>query len=214
MVTTILANQRGTSLSETLRVYRFNLFLKTLKPCRNCTILDVGGTSAIWTGTGFESNVTLLNLTKPKSEDLARGFNAVQGNALNMDMFSDGQFDIVFSNSVIEHVGSWENQKQFAAEVKRVGKHYWIQTPNRYFPVEPHFLFPFFQFFSQKLQRRIALAWRYSHFKKYGLPGDRILDELSCIRLLSIRELEDLFGECYLYREDLFGMTKSLVMYK
>ena len=65
-----------------------------------------------------------------------------------MDFFKDKSFDAVFSNSVIEHVGTFEDQKMMANEVIRVTNFYFIQTPNLYFPIEPHFLVPFFQFSS------------------------------------------------------------------
>ncbi|TVP98744.1 MAG: methyltransferase domain-containing protein [Balneolaceae bacterium] len=158
--------------------------------------------------------MTLLNLTKPKPKDLDTGFTVVQGNALDMHMFADKQFDIVYSNSVIEHVGSYANQSRFAAEVRRVGKSYWVQTPSRFFPVEPHFMFPFFQFLPGHVQRQIALSWRYSHFKRFGVPRERILDELSTIRLLSIREVMSLFGSEGLYREMFLGLPKSYVAFK
>jgi ubiquinone/menaquinone biosynthesis C-methylase UbiE len=94
-----------------------NLFLKLLDVTKNKTILDLGGTSQMWHGTGFERNVTLLNLTSLKPEDIKQGFKCIQGDALNMYMIENNEFDLVFSNSVIEHVGSFENQKQFANEI-------------------------------------------------------------------------------------------------
>lgn len=198
---------------ETYRTARFNLFKRVMKPNRHMSILDVGGTSSIWLGSGLETNVTLLNLTRPKSGDISMGFTVVQGNALDMHMFENGQFDIVFSNSVIEHVGSYYNQRQFASEVKRVGKSYWIQTPNRHFPVEPHFLCPFFQYLPKSVQCIVAEKWPFSHFKRYGFSRTRILEELSRIRLLSESEIKSMFREARLYREDLLGITKSLVVY-
>lgn len=177
------------------------------------SILDVGGTSRIWTEFGFTNNVTLLNLTAPNQRDLDLGFRVIQGDALNMEMFRDGQFDVVFSNSVIEHVGTYQNQQRFASEVQRVGNSYWVQTPNRYFPIEPHFLFPLFQFLSPPVRRWIALRWNYSHVKAWGKDDGYILNEVSDIRLMTASELTELFGGSELYRERLFGLTKSLVVF-
>ena len=67
------------------------------------------------------------------------------GDAVDMPGISDGAFDVVFSNSVIEHVETYENQRRMAAEIRRVGRRYFVQTPNRHFPLEPHFLVPGFQ---------------------------------------------------------------------
>lgn len=201
------------SVSQTIRANRFKLFLDTLQPGPGTTILDVGGTSAMWLGTGFEKNVTLLNLTEPKQKDLATGFKAVKANALDMHMFADQQFDIVFSNSVIEHVGSWENQRRFAAGVQRVGRHFWVQTPNRRFPVEPHFLFPLFQYFPRNMQKQIAITWKFSHFKHHGISREKILSELAKIRLLTEGEFKNLFIRANLIREEMFGLTKSFVVY-
>ncbi|MEX2601724.1 MAG: class I SAM-dependent methyltransferase [Balneolaceae bacterium] len=177
------------------------------------SILDVGGTSRIWKQFGFTNNVTLLNLTPPRKQDLELGFRVVQGDALNMEMFRDRQFDVVFSNSVIEHVGTYRNQQVFASEVQRVGKSWWVQTPNRYFPIEPHFRFPLFQFLPLPVQRWIALRWNYSHPKSWGKENEYILNEVASIRLMSVDELTGLFSGSELYRERVFGLTKSLVVF-
>ena len=136
-------NTNSNSVSSSLRKKRFSLFLETIKPNEHSKILDVGGTEAIWIGSGFENQVTLLNILFKKERN--DKFNYVVGDACNMK-FSDGEFDIIYSNSVIEHVGNYERQTQFAKEVIRVGKSYWIQTPYKHFPIEPHFLFPLFQY--------------------------------------------------------------------
>src|SRR5215470_14519514 len=61
--------------------------------------------------------------------------------------FSSASFERVFSNAVIEHVGGWNDQLRFAQEIRRVAsKGYFVTTPNRYFPVEPHTFLPFYQF--------------------------------------------------------------------
>lgn len=135
-------NSNSKSVSSGLRAKRFNWFLEIIKPNKISKILDVGGTEAIWLDTGLEKQVTLFNIDFKKRYPK---FNYVVGDACNMK-FIDGEFDIIYSNSVIEHVGNFERQTQFAKEVVRVGKSYWIQTPYKHFPIEQHFLFPLFQY--------------------------------------------------------------------
>lgn len=206
-------NHLESSISSKLRRRRFSIFLKKLSVQQGTRILDVGGTSQTWIGTGLEKNVTLLNLHQPKKGDLEAGLACVKGNALDMNMYKKNEFDVVYSNSVIEHVGNRKNQLLFADEVQRVGKSYWVQTPNKYFPVEPHFLFPFFQFMPEYLKKEIAIRWPYSHFKKWSFDRERILEELSQIQLLSGVELHSLFEKGHLYKEKFWGVTKSYVVY-
>jgi len=61
----------------------------------------------------------------------------------DLQLNQDGEFDLVFSNSVIEHVGDFERMRQFVHEARRVAKSYWIQTPSKWFPIEPHCGMPF-----------------------------------------------------------------------
>ena len=68
--------------------------------------------------------------------------DAVVGDATDLGAFADGQFDVAFSNSVIEHLFTYEAQSHMARELQRVGRAHWVQTPNFWFPIEPHFLVP------------------------------------------------------------------------
>jgi len=150
--------------------------------------------------------ITLLNLSVP--QDVAQGFFAVAGDARSMPEFADKSFDIVFSNSVIEHVGSWEDQQKMAREVRRIGKRYFVQTPNYYFPIEPHFLFPGFQFLPSLVQRMLVQNFSLGWYEK--IPERTEVEEfLRGFRLLSRRELQQLFPEATLLRERFFGMNKS-----
>lgn len=79
-------------------------------------------------------------------------FSYVQGDGRNLP-YTNNEFDIVFSNSVIEHVGTFEDQKRFAEEIRRVAKSYWVQTPNRHFPVETHLIAPFIHFLPRNFQK-------------------------------------------------------------
>jgi SAM-dependent methyltransferase len=134
------------------------------------------------------------------------------GDARDMSCFRDQQFDIVFSNSVIEHVGSFSDQMRMAREVARVGKRYFVQTPNRYFPIEPHFLFPCIQFLPYSL--RAILVYRLK--LGFGPPCASINDAFAAvrkIRLLNIGELQRAFVGASICRETFLGMTKSYIVY-
>lgn len=94
-------------------------------------ILDVGGTEFNWNLIDVKPNVFFCNLSAPKNRSdkiwlIADGRNLP---------FKDRALDITYSRSFIEYLGDLEAQLQFAAECRRVGKKYYIQTPNKYFPV-------------------------------------------------------------------------------
>jgi hypothetical protein len=97
-------------------------------------------------------------------------------------------------------------------EVSRVGERYWIQTPNRYFPLEPHALLPLYQFLWQRSQASLARRFQPGWYK--GLSPEEAADEAGVVRLLTVRELRSLFPGCILWRERMLGLTKSLVAYK
>ncbi len=209
-------NKQAFSLATKLRQKRFKLFKSFIAPIsRPLNILDVGGTQIFWKRMRFtdinDINVVILNLTK--SEISYPNFKSIEGDARNLKMFRDNEFDIVFSNSVIEHVGNFKQQQQMADEVKRVGKRFFIQTPNRYFPIEPHFLFPFFQFLPLKIQicllRNFEIGWNNKIRDK-----QKAIEKINSIRLLSLKELKQLFPEAMIYKEKFFGLTKSFIVYK
>ena len=197
------------AISRHYRQKRMLRLLKTMGLDSTSTILDVGGLPQTWIGTGFESRVTLLNLNFPRTK--TEPFLYVTGNACDMRMFKDQSFDLVFSNSVIEHVGDFSKQKQMANEIYRVGKNYWIQTPNRHFPLEVHFLFPFFQYMPTPIRHFIAKTWPFSFSKIYNLDP---IFEADHIWLLSASELQHLFPNGTLLKERFAGLIKSLIIYK
>lgn len=182
--------------------------MDTLNISAKDKIIDIGGYEQIWEDSGFEGNITLLNLRF--SDKRNPKFEYIEGDACDMKMIADKSFDVAFSNSVIEHVGSFKKQQDFAREVLRISKRHWIQTPYKYFPLEPHLLFPFFDLLPMKAKKLVALHWKYSHFKRLNMD---ILDELSRLRLLSIREMKILFPESSLYKEQIIGITKSITAY-
>ena len=210
-------NSDELSVATAMRRRRFALLLSLLSdtPGDSLRLLDVGGTQEFWMmmsgGAPPRVHITLLNLQRPHASQ--PGFDAVQGDARDLSRYADRTFDIVFSNSVIEHLGPhFEDQRRMANEIRRVGKRYFVQTPNRYFPVEPHFLLPVFQFWPRSLR-----VWTITHFNvgwyRRFVDEQAARREVESISLLSEKQVKQLFPDARIYREKFLGLTKSLVAY-
>ena len=213
ILTRIADNTDPRSLASKMRERRFHLFHELLSRFHRAPlrILDVGGTPWFWENMKFaESNhyITILNLTEFQSS--YPRIVSIAGDARSMPQFSDGQFDVVFSNSVIEHLFTYEQQQDMASEIRRVGKAYFVQTPNFYFPLEPHFLVPGFQWLPVPIRillvQHVALGW---YERKNSVADAR--NAVEEIRLLKYREMAQLFPDASIYRESLFGLTKSFI---
>lgn len=223
------------SLAWRLRRKRFELFRRWLDQFpRPLKILDVGGTPSFWQTMSFENpqdiHITLLNLEAyPVNSPM---FTSLAGDATDLSRFRDHEFDIVFSNSVIEHVGDDRHQYNMAREIMRVGKAYFVQTPNILFPIEAHFYFPFFQFMPLPMRafllyyfditgggiRRTLQAWkaRLSFRKFERLPcesWERCMERVKAVRLMGKRKFRQFFPNGILYKEKSFGLTKSYILY-
>lgn len=208
-------HRRDDSLAARLRRQRFALFRRLIWSLnRPFDILDVGGTALFWQRMGFaeerDVRIVLLNTREPRSA--YPNLTSVIGDARDLGGFGDNEFDVIFSNSVIEHVGGYDDQRRMAGEIRRVGKRYFLQTPNRYFPIEPHFLFPFFQFLPLSLQvfivRHSGSGWRGRIPDKH-----RAAEVVGSIRLLTESEVRALFPGGTVYKEKFLGLTKSFVVY-
>jgi SAM-dependent methyltransferase len=103
----------------------------------------------------------------------------VQGDPAAGLPFADGEFDLVYANSVIEHVPP-ERREAFARELRRVGRGWYVQTPARSFPIEPHSLLPGAHWLPARLRRRYWML---------GAAGT-----WEDISLLRRSDLEALFG--------------------
>ncbi|MBU0628101.1 MAG: class I SAM-dependent methyltransferase [Nanoarchaeota archaeon] len=208
-------SRNGNSLAAKLRRKRFAFFKSLiLSVSRPLKILDVGGTQVFWDKMGFCDQkgveITLFNIKEIKVT--RSNFKHIIGDARNMKKFKDKEFDVVFSNSVIEHVGGFNEQLKMANEVKRVGKRYFLQTPNFYFPIEPHFLFPFFQFFPLWLKVMLVTNFELGWFKKAD-EKETAAKMVNSIRLLRKRELREMFPYANFYEEKCLSLTKSFVVY-
>jgi hypothetical protein len=132
------------------------------------------------------------------------------GDARSMKSFTNAQFDVAYSNSVIEHLGNMEDMKKMAREIRRVSRIYFLQTPYKYFPIEPHFMFPLFQF--------LPICWRIYLIRHFNLAwAGKISDydsaerAVKSITLLSKAQLQSLFPDARITTEKVLGFPKSLL---
>lgn len=181
---------------------------------RPLRILDVGGTEEFWKisfGNLDGLNITLLNVKAANPQD--PHFTSITGDARSMPQFTAHQFDIVFSNSVIEHVGDWNQQWRMANEIRRVGKRFFVQTPNKLFPIEPHFLVPGFQFLPVSVRVAMVRRWKLGWWPR--IPDKEAAQkEVESIRLLTKREVKKLFPEAIVGVERFAGLPKSFFAYR
>ncbi|MDQ2776810.1 MAG: class I SAM-dependent methyltransferase [Acidobacteriota bacterium] len=188
------------------------LLEKTFSITEQTRVLDVGGSPDIWAFATVQPQLTILNFPTA----LLRGNAPVQlvaGDGCQLP-FKNTAFDLVFSNSVIEHVGSGINQQRFAEEIARVARSYWVQTPNRGFPFEQHMMLPFVHQLPKRWQRPVVeriTGWELivrpsKEVRKYYV--NHFLNEL---KLLSAPELSTLFPDAKIVSERTFGIPKSLI---
>ena len=198
------------TLMRGFRRRRMRAFERRFGSREATTILDVGGTHFNWGLIDAKSRITLLNLSVPPDVDgLPANFTCVVGSATRLE-FEDGSFDVGFSNSVIEHLASWERQESFAREIRRVGRSLWVQTPARRFFVEPHLITPFVHYLPKRWQRR--LLRNFTVWGWLARPSQEAVDRfLAETRLLDHEEMRRLFPDCEIRRERFLGLTKSYV---
>ena len=182
-------------------------FAKRFSITPETRILDVGGTSFNWDLSPVRPRVTLLNVQEEPAFPVPPDMEFRIGDGCSMP-FPDGSFDIVYSNSVIEHVGDAERQRAFAREAARVGRRYYVQTPAKAFPVEPHLLTPFIHWLPRSVQRRLL------PFTTFALLHDRRPDALAWyddVRLLTRKEMAAFFPDAAIRAERVLGLPKSYV---
>jgi hypothetical protein len=178
-----------------------------------CRILDVGGWASYWQFLeplwgDRPLHITMVNLVQAPVPD--ERFSSLIGDARNLSQLDDLSFDLVHSNSVIEHVGLWRDQHKMAQEVRRLAARYFVQTPNYWFPVEPHLRTPFIHWLPEPwraaIVRRRACGF-YPRARSYD-EARNILDDA---RLLDAQAMATLFPDAAIEHERIAGLTKSLI---
>lgn len=206
-------NSSHDSLANKFRRKRLKIFISlTQNFPKPISVLDVGGTFNYWQQMDLNNypdfQITILNTELESIE--SSNITFVAGDAADLSRYSNFEFDVVHSNSVIEHLPNFELQNKMASEIIRVGKSHFVQTPNYYFPIEPHFLFPFFQFLPSKLKVFLLSHFNLGWYKKTH-NYQSALELSKSIRLLKPPELQILFPNSIIVNERFFLLKKSLI---
>lgn len=214
----------GGSISARLRNDRWMELIRRFPDLREMRVIDLGGTTWDWT-MGFcraaqqvmdhpfvPKQLLVVNLDPTTLTNAPTWMSTLVGDACELphSVFSAG-FDLVFSNSLIEHVGGHWRRKQMTEAVHRLADHHWVQTPSRYFPIEPHWRFPAFQFLPVSARAAISPRWPWASERLRHQPNLDALDEVLNIELVSTAEMRRLFPTSELYKERFAGMTKSVI---
>ncbi|HWB49564.1 MAG TPA: class I SAM-dependent methyltransferase [Stellaceae bacterium] len=215
-------------LSVDCRQRRGQLFIERLHPAADDQILDLGGGRGGYMAQTlpFRGNVTIADLDAGNLRTAAQnyGFKTLQLDGSEKFPVADGRYDVVFCSSVIEHVTGPKEivydlaradqfassakaaQANFATEVRRIAKRYFVQTPYKYFPLEQHSFLPFF----------VVLLPRRWHMRLSRFLGAHgwFKPAQPDFRLLTIKEMRRLFPDAEIVLERYCGFVKSIVAIK
>ena len=207
------------SIGSKLRAKRIAPLLRLIEKiskqngCVN--IIDIGGTEEYWTIVPlyfFEKHkvrLTVVNLQQVQTNN-NRYFEFVYADGCNLSEFQDNSFHIAHSNSVIEHVGDWDQMLKFSQELKRISKSYFIQTPNFWFPIEPHSMAPFFHWFPKPIRIWIVMRFSLGYWKKAESVSEAV-SIVESARLLNKKMFFELFNDSKLLTEKIAFLPKSFV---
>ena len=204
----IMAHFRRRRLAELLKLYP-NL--------SDYSVLDVGGRPFIWELLKEHYQVkpdrlVLLNTPDDGFVKKAPDYTVKIADGRELP-YADNSFDLVFSNSVIEHVGTHLQMAQFASECDRVGKHLYIQTPNRWFPLEAHFGAAFIHWLPRYWYKKLSfLSVRYLMALKNPKEQHYFEQEFETTDLLSWKQMRSLFPGKKITAEKAMGLTKSFIV--
>jgi hypothetical protein len=198
------------SVGERMRARRWESFEATFPGIGSMSVIDLGGTVEAWQRAPVRpAAVHVLNLEAPPA-DVPAWIEADQADVCDLPgHIALRDYDLVFSNAVIEHVGGYAQRLKFAAAVHRLAPKHWIQTPYRYFPIEPHWLFPGFQFLPLAARAEVSRRWPLVHTQ--SASHSEGVDAALGVELLSRTEMVCYFPGSTLRYEKMMGMIKSLI---
>jgi hypothetical protein len=191
--------------------------IKTTSKEYGCVnIIDVGGTEQYWSIfpqqylEEYNVKITIVNIPGSKLTKDHGLFTFVHGDGCNLADFRNNSYHIAHSNSVIEHVGDWSRMVEFSNELKRVAQKYFIQTPNYWFPIEPHCMTLFFHWLPKPIRIWLVMNFSLGYRRKASSVDDavRIVERA---RLLNKKMFRELFNDSKIFTERFVFMPKSLI---
>ncbi len=199
-----------TSYGGRRRAERAAWLRRTFPDLAEMTVLDIGGRVESWTGADVRpARVHVVNLEPPRTQ-IPDWVEVDHADACELPPeIRSRRYDLVFSNSVLEHVGGHERRRRMAEAVRELAPRYWVQTPYRYFPIEPHWIAPGMQFLPVAARAALARRWPLSHTPAQGWQDS--MAQVLATELIGRAELRFLFPEAEIRAERLLGLSKSLI---
>ena len=151
------------SIGADMRARRWQTLIGRFPGIDGFRVLDLGGTTEYWERAPVRpAHVTVVNLLEPGAG--SPWITPVEGDACDATTIPPGSYDLVVSNSLLEHLGGHAPRARLAQTIREVAPCYSVNhTPYRYFPLEPHWLFPGMQFAPDLIRAKIARHWPLSH---------------------------------------------------
>jgi hypothetical protein len=180
-------------------------------------IIDLGGNRTYWRIFDEEYlnqrciHITVVNIGDTQVEQTQNlNFSSITADACQLNFLADREFDLVHSNSTIEHVGDWDRVEAFARETRRLATNHFVQTPYYWFPIEPHVLMPAFHWLPEGLRAKMFV---HNLVPRAGASPDlgHGMRQVLSARLLDKSQMKYLFPSSRVFFEWFGPFPKSMV---
>lgn len=199
------------SIGAGFRRRRWDILRREFPDLERMSVIDLGGRVDTWLRAPMQpAHVHVVNLERPGADSLPAWLKFDHADACDLPpAIRSGHYDLVFSNSVMEHLDGHGRRAAFADSVHALSDRHWIQTPYRYFPIEPHWLFPWFQHLPAAARVYVSRRWPLVHTR--GVQnGSSTFDAVKEVELLSRTDLRAYFPKSRIVGERIGPLLKSI----